>query len=121
MSWRSLSLRTRNLTAETFSFRLPPSTMPMRYDTVVGYTVIRSRSPQEAAHAALGHPYHFQHLRRCGHERDGTGPLKGCGLGALTVLTDRNGSRRLVTYRRNGSSGRTRTYNPPVNSRMLCH
>jgi hypothetical protein len=22
---------------------------------------------------------------------------------------------------RNGSSGRTRTYNPPVNSRMLCH
>jgi hypothetical protein len=21
----------------------------------------------------------------------------------------------------NGSSGRTRTYNPPVNSRMLCH
>ena len=23
--------------------------------------------------------------------------------------------------KRNGSSGRTRTYNPPVNSRMLCH
>jgi hypothetical protein len=22
---------------------------------------------------------------------------------------------------KNGSSGRTRTYNPPVNSRMLCH
>ena len=24
-------------------------------------------------------------------------------------------------YEKNGSSGRTRTYNPPVNSRMLCH
>src|SRR4029077_1779093 len=24
-------------------------------------------------------------------------------------------------HKRNGSSGRTRTYNPPVNSRMLCH
>jgi hypothetical protein len=23
--------------------------------------------------------------------------------------------------KKNGSSGRTRTYNPPVNSRMLCH
>jgi pimeloyl-ACP methyl ester carboxylesterase len=27
----------------------------------------------------------------------------------------------LVRYQRNGSSGRTRTYNPSVNSRMLCH
>ena len=26
-----------------------------------------------------------------------------------------------VSPRKNGSSGRTRTYNPPVNSRMLCH
>ena len=25
------------------------------------------------------------------------------------------------SMKRNGSSGRTRTYNPPVNSRMLCH
>ena len=25
------------------------------------------------------------------------------------------------TEEKNGSSGRTRTYNPPVNSRMLCH
>jgi hypothetical protein len=25
------------------------------------------------------------------------------------------------THEKNGSSGRTRTYNPPVNSRMLCH
>ena len=28
---------------------------------------------------------------------------------------------RGVSPRKNGSSGRTRTYNPPVNSRMLCH
>ena len=27
----------------------------------------------------------------------------------------------LNTYRFNGSAGKTRTYNPPVNSRMLCH
>jgi hypothetical protein len=26
-----------------------------------------------------------------------------------------------LTDRKLGSSGRTRTYNPPVNSRMLCH
>jgi len=26
-----------------------------------------------------------------------------------------------VVTGQNGSSGRTRTYNPPVNSRMLCH
>jgi hypothetical protein len=28
---------------------------------------------------------------------------------------------RNVSRRKDGSSGRTRTYNPPVNSRMLCH
>ena len=28
---------------------------------------------------------------------------------------------RASTDQKNGSSGRTRTYNPPVNSRMLCH
>ncbi len=28
---------------------------------------------------------------------------------------------RCKPQKRNGSSGRTRTYNPPVNSRMLCH
>jgi hypothetical protein len=28
---------------------------------------------------------------------------------------------RLQVLEKNGSSGRTRTYNPPVNSRMLCH
>ena len=29
---------------------------------------------------------------------------------------------RLINpLQKNGSSGRTRTYNPPVNSRMLCH
>ena len=27
----------------------------------------------------------------------------------------------LQSAQKNGSSGRTRTYNPPVNSRMLCH
>jgi hypothetical protein len=27
----------------------------------------------------------------------------------------------LQVLKKNGSSGRTRTYNPPVNSRMLCH
>ena len=27
----------------------------------------------------------------------------------------------LYLEQKNGSSGRTRTYNPPVNSRMLCH
>ena len=27
----------------------------------------------------------------------------------------------LQVLEKNGSSGRTRTYNPPVNSRMLCH
>jgi hypothetical protein len=27
----------------------------------------------------------------------------------------------LQPLEKNGSSGRTRTYNPPVNSRMLCH
>ena len=27
----------------------------------------------------------------------------------------------LQVAEKNGSSGRTRTYNPPVNSRMLCH
>jgi integrase len=27
----------------------------------------------------------------------------------------------LQVHEKNGSSGRTRTYNPPVNSRMLCH
>ncbi len=27
----------------------------------------------------------------------------------------------LGVLKKNGSSGRTRTYNPPVNSRMLCH
>ena len=27
----------------------------------------------------------------------------------------------LEVCEKNGSSGRTRTYNPPVNSRMLCH
>jgi len=26
-----------------------------------------------------------------------------------------------VIENKKGSSGRTRTYNPPVNSRMLCH
>jgi hypothetical protein len=29
-------------------------------------------------------------------------------------------SRRSSPMKKNGSSGRTRTYNPPVNSRMLC-
>jgi hypothetical protein len=29
--------------------------------------------------------------------------------------------RSFIGARKNGSSGRTRTYNPPVNSRMLCH
>jgi len=28
--------------------------------------------------------------------------------------------RSLQVLKKNGSSGRTRTYNPPVNSRMLC-
>jgi hypothetical protein len=33
-----------------------------------------------------------------------------------------NSERRLMQVpEKNGSSGRTRTYNPPVNSRMLCH
>ena len=27
----------------------------------------------------------------------------------------------VINYTKIGSSGRTRTYNPPVNSRMLCH
>src|SRR6266851_7315364 len=27
----------------------------------------------------------------------------------------------VIVPEKNGSSGRTRTYNPPVNSRMLCH
>jgi hypothetical protein len=27
----------------------------------------------------------------------------------------------VFTAKKNGSSGRIRTYNPPVNSRMLCH
>jgi hypothetical protein len=26
-----------------------------------------------------------------------------------------------ATFVQSGSAGRTRTYNPPVNSRMLCH
>ena len=30
-------------------------------------------------------------------------------------------SRTRINTTKNGSSGRTRTYNPPVNSRMLCH
>ena len=30
-------------------------------------------------------------------------------------------TRRVGLNKRIGSSGRTRTYNPPVNSRMLCH
>src|SRR6266700_3857852 len=30
-------------------------------------------------------------------------------------------NRLLQVPEKNGSSGRTRTYNPPVNSRMLCH
>ena len=30
-------------------------------------------------------------------------------------------SRFVQAEQKNGSSGRTRTYNPPVNSRMLCH
>ena len=30
-------------------------------------------------------------------------------------------ARCLQMVEKNGSSGRTRTYNPPVNSRMLCH
>ena len=29
--------------------------------------------------------------------------------------------RRAKSLKKNGSSGRTRTYNPSVNSRMLCH
>jgi hypothetical protein len=30
-------------------------------------------------------------------------------------------ARDLPAKQKFGSSGRTRTYNPPVNSRMLCH
>ena len=36
-------------------------------------------------------------------------------------LTAPASGRRSGPKKKNGSSGRTRTYNPPVNSRMLCH
>ena len=40
----------------------------------------------------------------------------------LSVQTERSQSAaRHKPLKKNGSSGRTRTYNPPVNSRMLCH
>src|SRR5216684_70298 len=40
----------------------------------------------------------------------------------IEIATCPNRRRRsLQVLKKNGSSGRTRTYNPPVNSRMLCH
>ena len=38
--------------------------------------------------------------------------------GALNFGSD--GERPVDFVKENGSSGKTRTYNPPVNSRMLC-
>ncbi len=44
---------------------------------------------------------------------------KSLHSGDSTGAKHRRAARKLL--KRNGSSGRTRTYNPPVNSRMLCH
>ena len=41
--------------------------------------------------------------------------------GKFTDKTKRAAHWAALSYRKLGSSGRTRTYNPPVNSRMLCH
>ncbi len=56
----------------------------------------------------------------------GLGSPNGAGLAALEPAEPPAASspaRHEVKKRqhKNGSSGRTRTYNPPVNSRMLCH
>jgi integrase len=42
-------------------------------------------------------------------------------LEKVSRLAFANSTRGSLTCCKNGSSGRTRTYNPPVNSRMLCH
>jgi hypothetical protein len=43
-----------------------------------------------------------------------------CGIRTIFLIQILFADLRQV-QEKNGSSGRTRTYNPPVNSRMLCH
>ena len=101
-------------------------------------TLAEKRLPDEVIRAQVGHVSPdmmktYSHIRRQALDRaaaalDPTVPHTPTAVNTATRGL-RHSSRhkrggaggRMVEFpRKNGSSGRTRTYNPPVNSRMLC-
>ena len=79
-------------------------------DMMKTYSHIRRKALDEAA-AALEPAYDFQ----VGDEADETEVMSQSASQSGDVERETN-----ENAKENGSSGKTRTYNPPVNSRMLC-
>jgi hypothetical protein len=83
--------------------------------------------------ASREHRNHLGHLWEFGHRSEATDSAKAGQFRQRAAsnhysikerdpyLTHKPFGDSLQPAERNGSSGRTRTYNPPVNSRMLCH
>src|SRR5262245_59188258 len=102
-------------------------------DTKLGRSVAIKLLPEAFASDAERVARFERERHRRGHEIFDLPPAPYCvGSPIFRAIGHRNGhnavvkskgtrQRGLQVIERKGSSGRTRTYNPPVNSRMLCH